>query len=414
MSIKENIRIAVFSIKTNMMRSLLTMLGIIIGVASVIAVITVGDGGRDYIVGMIRDMGNSAIALTVNTKTASEDDYFNDRDIEAIKKLEGVQYATMQSMAMCQINVNDQTGFLMGIGGNTDMQMLMRTPCLYGRYFTEEEYSQGRNVAVIDVGSAMQIFGKKDVVGETIHCKYEDVTVPIKIIGVVDIMASYGLNTDDMMNSMASMTGGMQMMSCMALMPATATVNIGGKADRYDTINITCKDESQLDGIGASALNFVRSLHGNYEKDCYTVTNYATYIDLLDTVINVFTVFIAAVSAISLIVGGIGVMNIMLVSITERTREIGIRKSLGAKTGTILFQFLTESVILCLIGGSIGLLLGVASAALVSYIMEVPLAVKPSTVAIAIGFSSFIGIVFGVYPARRAAKMPPIEALRRD
>lgn len=414
MSIKENIRIAVFSIKTNMMRSLLTMLGIIIGVASVIAVITVGDGGRDYIVGMIRNMGNSAIALTVNINVASDDDYFTDRDIEAIKKLDGVQYASMQSMAMCQITVNEQTGILMGIGGNTDMQMLMRTACLYGRYFTEEEYAQGKNVCVIDVGSAVQVFGKKNVVGEYLHCKVNDIIVPIKIIGVVDIMASYGMNTEDMMNSMSSMSGGMQVMSCMALMPATVIGNLGGSSNRYDTVNITCYDESQLDGIGASALNYVRSLHGNYDKECYSVTNYATYIDLLDTVINVFTIFIAAVSAISLVVGGIGVMNIMLVSITERTREIGIRKSLGAKTGTILFQFLTESVILCLIGGSIGLLIGVASAALVSYIMAVPLAVKFSTVAIAIGFSSAIGIVFGVYPARRAAKMPPIEALRRD
>ncbi len=241
-----------------------------------------------------------------------------------------------------------------------------------------------------------------------------DITIPLKIIGVVDLMASYGMDTDEMMNSMSSMTGGMQMMSCMALMPATLMDSFGGKSNHYETINVTCFDESQLDGVGASALNYVRSLHGNYDKDCYTVTNYATYIDLLDTVINVFTIFIAAVSAISLIVGGIGVMNIMLVSITERTREIGIRKSLGAKTGTIMFQFLTESVILCLIGGAIGLLLGVASAALVSHIMDVPLAVKFSTVAIAIGFSSLIGIVFGVYPARRAAKMPPIEALRRD
>lgn len=414
MSIKENIRIAVFSIKSNMMRSLLTMLGIIIGVASVIAVITVGDGGRDYIVGMIRNMGSSAIALTVNTKVASDDDYFTDRDIAAIKKLDGVQYATMQSMAMCQISVNEQNGFLMGIGCNTDMQMLMRTACLYGRYFTEEEYVQGKNVCVIDVGGAMQLFGKKNVVGEYIHCKSNDVTVPVKIIGVVDIMASYGMNTDDLMNSFSSMGGGMQVMSCMALMPATIMSSIGGNSNRYETVNITCIDENQLDGIGASALNYVRSLHGNYDKECYSVTNYATYIDLLDTVINVFTIFIAAVSAISLLVGGIGVMNIMLVSITERTREIGIRKSLGAKTATILFQFLTESVILCLIGGSIGLLLGIASAALVSYIMDVPLAVKFSTVAIAIGFSSAIGIIFGVYPARRAAKMPPIEALRRD
>ncbi|MGN1161249.1 MAG: ABC transporter permease [Candidatus Fimenecus sp.] len=414
MNIKENIRIAIFSIKTNLMRSLLTMLGIIIGVASVIAVITVGNGGRDYIVGMIRDMGNSAIALTVNTRTADDEDYFTNQDIEAVKKLDGVQYASMQSMTMCQVTANDEKGFLMGVGCNTDMQMIIKSPCLYGRFFTEEEYDNGKYVGVIDVGSAMQVFGRKNVVGEYLHCTANDITVSIKIIGVIDIMASMNLDTEEMMNSMSSM-GGMQMMSCMMLMPAPIVSMLNGSSvNRYDTINITAVDESMLDGIGAAAINYIRSIHDNYEKDCYTVTNMATYIDLLDTVINVFTIFIAAVSAISLVVGGIGVMNIMLVSITERTREIGIRKALGAKTGTILFQFLTESVILCLIGGIIGLLLGVAGAALVSYIMNVPLAVKPSTVALAVGFSSAIGIIFGVYPARRAAKLPPIEALRRD
>lgn len=223
------------------------------------------------------------------------------------------------------------------------------------------------------------------------------------------------MDTEDYMEQMSSMMGGMQMTSCMMIMPAPVVTEINGSTqNRYDTINITAVDESQLDGIGTAAINYIRSLHDNFEKDCYTVTNMATYIDLLDTVINVFTIFIAAVSAISLIVGGIGVMNIMLVSITERTREIGIRKALGAKTGTIMFQFLTESIILCLIGGLIGFLLGVAMAAFVSYLMNVPLAVQPSTVALAVGFSSAIGIIFGVYPARRAAKMPPIEALRRD
>lgn len=413
MSIKENIRIAIFSIKTNMMRSLLTMLGIIIGVASVIAVITVGDGGRDYIVGMIRDMGNSAIALTVNTRIASDDDYFTDNDINAIKKLDGVDYASMQVISMSQMTVNDETGFLIGIGCNTDMQMIMQSPCLYGRFFTEEEYNENKYVCVIDATSAYSAFGRKDVVGESIHCTINGVTVPIKIIGVVNVMSVMNLDTEDLAASMSSM-GGAQIMSCMVLFPAGVANEINGVKGKYDTINITAKDENLLDGIGASAINYIRSLHGNFDKDCYTVTNMATYIDLLDTVINVFTIFITAVSAISLVVGGIGVMNIMLVSITERTREIGIRKSLGAKTGTILFQFLTESVILCLIGGTIGLLLGVASAALVSYIMNVPLAVKFSTVAIAIGFSSAIGIIFGVYPAKRAAKMPPIEALRRD
>ena len=415
MNIRENIRIAVFSIRTNLMRSLLTMLGIIIGVASVIAIVTVGNGGRDYIVGMIRDMGNSAISLTVNATYADEEDYFTDEDIAAIKKLDGVQYASMQSIAMCQMTSNDKTGILMGIGCNTDMAMLMRTPLLYGRFFTEEEYAEGKNVGVIDVGSALQLFGKKDVVGEYVYCTSNDLTISVKIVGVVDIMASMNLDTEELMSSMGAMMGNMQMTSCMLLMPASVTATINGvRNNRYDMLQITAYDEEMLDGIGTAAINYVRSLHDNYEKDCYTVTNMATYIDLLDTVINVFTIFIAAVSAISLVVGGIGVMNIMLVSITERTREIGIRKALGAKTGTIMFQFLTESIILCLIGGVIGLLLGVAAAAFVSYIMNVPLYVEPSTILLAVGFSSAIGIIFGVYPAKRAANLPPIEALRRD
>ncbi len=415
MNIRENIRIAVFSIKTNLMRSLLTMLGIIIGVASVIAIVTVGNGGRDYIVGMIRDMGSSAISLTVNANYADDEDYFTDADIAAIKKIDGVQYASMQSIAMCQMSSNDKTGILMGIGCNTDMQMLMQTPLIYGRFFTEEEYLEGKQVGVIDVGSALQLYGKRDVVGEYVYCTSNDLTISVKIVGVVDIMASMNMDTEELMSSMGSMMGGMQMTSCMLLMPASVTATINGtRTNRYDMLQITAYDEAMLDGIGTAAINYVRSLHDNYEKDCYAVTNMATYIDLLDTVINVFTIFIAAVSAISLVVGGIGVMNIMLVSITERTREIGIRKALGAKTGTIMFQFLTESIILCLIGGVIGLLLGVAAAAFVSYIMNVPLFVEPSTILLAVGFSSAIGIIFGVYPAKRAANLPPIEALRRD
>ena len=313
------------------------------------------------------------------------------------------------------MTANDMNGFLMGIGGNTDMQNIMQTPCLYGRFYTQEEYDEGKNVGVIDAGSALQAFGRKDVVGEYVYCTANDLTFSIKIVGVVDVMSSMNLDTEDLMESMSASMGGMQMMSCMIVMPATLVSDLNGSSQgKYEVINITAVDESQLDGIGAAAINYIRSLHDNFGEDCYTVTNMATYIDLLDTVINVFTIFIAAVSAISLLVGGIGVMNIMLVSITERTREIGIRKALGAKTGTIMFQFLTESIILCLIGGIIGLLLGVAMAAFVSYIMKVPLAVEFSTVALAVGFSSAIGIIFGVYPARRAAKMPPIEALRRD
>ncbi len=413
MDIRENIRIAIFSIRTNLMRSLLTMLGIIIGVGSVIAIITVGNGSRDYIIGMIRDMGNSAINIMVDSQTAQPSDYITMEDVKAIKALDTVDHVSPYVMTMGSMQVNDKTAIGILVGGNTDLRYVTSGDCIYGRYFNEAEYEAGRPVGVIDATSARQLFGKSDVVGEYVNFTYNDVVTRIKIVGVTDMASSFGMDSEEIMESMQAMGGG-QMASGMLMVPSTLSAQVMGVSDCFDTIYIMANDENDLEGAGSAALNRLRARHNNSDRDCYIVTNMATYIDLLDTVINIFTIFIAAVSAISLVVGGIGVMNIMLVSITERTREIGIRKALGAKTSTILFQFLTESIILCLIGGLIGLLLGVFGAAVVSHWMSIPLEVKPSTVAIAIGFSTAIGVIFGVYPARRAAKMPPIEALRRD
>ena len=415
MNIRENIRIAIFSIRTNLMRSLLTMLGIIIGVSSVIAIITVGDGGRDYIIGMIRDMGASAISITVDSSVAEPTDYITSADIAAIKQLDGVDYASPILMGMGAIATDSESGLGITIGANPDAQKIMKTDCLYGRFFTEEEYASAKPVGIIDNGSALMLFGREDVVGEEIKYTYNGITVGIRIIGVGDNgMSMFGGNSESAMESMSALTGGSSVKYCSMMIPATLSLQILGADDRFESVYITANDESQLESAGNSAQNLIRARHNNFERECYTVVNMATYIDLLDSVIHIFTIFIAAVSAISLIVGGIGVMNIMLVSITERTREIGIRKALGAKTGTILFQFLTESVILCMIGGIIGLIIGVVGATLVANIMHVPLTVKLSTIALAVGFSSAIGIIFGVYPARRAALMPPIEALRRE
>lgn len=413
MNIKENIRIAIFSIRTNLMRSLLTMLGIIIGVSSVIAVVTVGNGGRDYIVGMIKEMGSNAITIAVDATTATNSDYITDNDINAIKSLDAVQYISPMVMSMGTISTEKETGMGILIGGNDELRYVMSSDCIYGRYFTKAEADAGKAVCVIDSTSAMSFFGKKNCVGEYINFTYNDIATSVKIIGVTDMASAFGSDSEKMMESMQAM-GGTAIASAMLMVPSNFSSEIMGGGDRYDTVYIIASNENELDDAGNAALNRIRARHNNYDKDCYILTNMATYIELLDTVINVFTIFIAAVSAISLVVGGIGVMNIMLVSITERTREIGIRKALGAKTSTILFQFLTESIILCLIGGAIGLLLGIAGAALVSSIMNVPLKVELSTIILALGFSTAIGVVFGVYPARRAAKMPPIEALRRD
>ncbi len=413
MDIRENIRIAVFSIKSNMMRSLLTMLGIIIGVASVIAIITIGDGGRDYIVDMIEDMGSDAIQIMVNATTAEPSDYLTEADIKSIKKLDNVKYCSPYEYSFGQVTTRNYDSFVFAIAGNEDIFRINKIATKYGRNWTKAEYEQGKYVCVISTITAKDAFGKENCVGETLNYTVNEQTIPLKVIGVVD-MAEMMQMSDEQMASMdmTQMMGGMSM--GMIGIPATLNAQLNNKVDQYTTIFFMAEEGADLQNTGESALNLVKTRHASFDDSMYTLSIMATYIDLLDSVINIFTTFIAAVSAISLLVGGIGVMNIMLVSVTERTREIGIRKALGAKTSTIMFQFLTESVILCLIGGFIGLVLGVSGALGVAAYLKIPIGVKASTVAIAVGFSSAIGIFFGIYPAKRAAQLTPIEALRRD
>ncbi len=413
MNIIENIRIAIFSIKTNIMRSLLTMLGIIIGVASVIAVVTVGNGGRDYIIDMLSSMGSSMITITVKSE-AAPDEFISNADIKALKNIDGVECISPMGYAIGS-GSTDRVGIDMAIaiGGNTDLQTVMMAKTKQGRFFSEEEYDSAAKVCVMPNIMASLIFGTTDCVGKYFNLNINNQTVQLKVIGLYDAAASEDM-TDMMMESMAGMANMDMASAAMLLVPQTLLDNINGVADRYNMIYVTAEDDSQLDAIGNIVSNVLYSRNNNFGSDIYLVQNMATYIDMLDSVIRILTIFIAGVSAISLLVGGIGVMNIMLVSVTERTREIGIRKSLGAKTSTIMFQFLTESVILCLIGGVIGLMLGVVGAYSIASIMDISVSLQVSTVLIAVGFSSAIGIFFGIYPARRAAKMLPIDALRHE
>ena len=401
MNIKENIRIAIFSIKTNLMRSLLTMLGIIIGVAAVIAIITLGNGGRDYIVGMIKNMGSSVINISINSKETNASDYITAEDIKAIKNLDSVAYVSQVTMSVGNVTTKHNESLGLAIAGNSDLGNMMSAGMLSGRFFTEEEYESGARVAVLDSISAKLLFGYSDPVGEKLSFTVSDQTVQIKVIGIIDASMLSG-SSSNMSETMSSYMSDAQT-GCSIIIPATlADALNGNSAGRYEMCYIMAKSDSELDAAGSAAMNLLYTRHGNFGKNAYSLINMATYIDLLDTVIN----------AISLLVGGIGVMNIMLVTVTERTREIGIRKALGAKTSTILFQFLTESVILCLLGGLIGLILGSVGAFAVASYMNIPIEMKFSTIVIAVGFSTAIGVFFGIYPARRAAKMQPIDALR--
>ncbi|MBQ7580479.1 MAG: ABC transporter permease [Clostridia bacterium] len=423
MSIIENIRIAIFSIKTNLMRSVLTMLGIIIGVASVIAIITVGNGGKDYIVNLINEMNSNTVTLQV-ASNAETDEYITSEDINKIKNVDSISYVSPMVYRFCSASSSENKALCFIMAGNADLKQLMNITILKGRFFTADEYRNASNVCVIPEIGAMTMFGKMDCLGESITIKVNGQSRVLKVIGITntDITATSGdtSNTVERFEERAAELEGdfgesMSSTNMIALVvPCTVTDQLIGRSGLYQMIYLSSNDSSQLASIGNAAKNILYARHGNFGSDTYSVVNMESYANLADKIINILTTFIAGISAISLVVGGIGVMNIMLVSVTERTREIGIRKALGAKTSAILLQFLTESVILCLIGGVVGFILGVALAAIVAAFAGIPIAIKLSTVVIAVGFSSAVGIFFGIYPARKAARMLPIEALRRE
>lgn len=416
MNISESLKIAVKCIKANWMRSLLTMLGIIIGITSVIMIVGAGTGVRDYIVGLIEDMGSNAVLVSVDTTQAQDNDYITLDDVANIKqKVNGVERCSPMLMGFGQATV-DKTATeatVMMVGVNSDVQFAMTSTCEYGRFFTDEEYDANSPVAVMGIESAKNVYGYEDVTNEYVTVTSSGKSMKIKVCGVANV------------DNLTSSLGGSSSMSTMfqtnsdkpiiaLFMPCTTLTQITGAKANLSSVFVIAEEGADYDAIGNATVNYLKAVHGNYSNGLYTSQNMATYINIVDIIMNVLTIFIAGVGAISLIVGGIGVMNIMLVSVTERTREIGIRKSLGAKTRTITMQFLTESIILCLIGGIIGVVLGVAGAFAACSIIDIQPKITVWLVALALLFSSGVGLFFGIYPARKAAQLSPIDALRSE
>ena len=416
MNITESLKIAIKCIKANWMRSLLTMLGIIIGITSVIMIVGAGTGVRDYIVGLIQDMGSNAVLVSVDETQATDNDYITLDDVSNIKnKVNGVERCSPMLMgfgrAVVTKTATEATVLMVGV--NSDVQFALTNTCNYGRFFTDEEYEANAPIAVMGLESAKTVFGYEDATNESITVSSSGKSMNIKVCGIANV------------DSLASTLGGSGGVSSMLksssdtplialFMPCTTLTQITGTSTNLSNVFVIAKEGADYDAVGNATVNYLKAAHRNYQKGMYTAQNMATYIEIVDIVMQVLTIFIAGVGAISLIVGGIGVMNIMLVSVTERTREIGIRKSLGAKTGVITMQFLTESVILCLIGGLIGVFLGVAGAFGACAIIDIQPKISIWLIIIALLFSSGTGLFFGIYPARKAAKLSPIEALRSE
>lgn len=416
MNINESLKIAVKCIRANWMRSLLTMLGIIIGISSVIMIIGAGTGVRDYIVGLIEDMGSNAVLVSVDATSATDNDYITLDDVENIKtKVKGVERCSPMLMGFGRATIDksakEATAMLVGV--NSDVQFALTDSCEYGRFFTDEEYDANAPVAVIGTNSAEMAFGYEDVTNEYITVSSSGKSMKVKICGVANIdQLTSSMGGSSSMSNLFS-TGSENIVVALFI-PCTTLTQITGADAQLSSVFVIAEEGYDYDAVGNATVNYLKSAHGNYSQSMYTAQNMATYVEIVDIIMSVLTAFIACVGAISLIVGGIGVMNIMLVSVTERTREIGIRKSLGAKTRVITLQFLTESIILCLIGGAIGVTIGIVGAFAACSIIDITPNITWWLIVVALLFSCGVGLFFGIYPARKAAQMSPIDALRSE
>ncbi|MBE6066641.1 MAG: FtsX-like permease family protein [Clostridium lundense] len=402
MSFFENFKIALDSIRSNKLRSLLTMLGIIIGISSVITIVSLGQGGQSTITGEFEKIGSTSVSIRVDTQKANKSDYITMEDIDQIRdKISSVKYITptLQKQGVITSNKESKRAYI--TGGNEELQYVRNLEIVYGRFFSEREHIEGKSVIVVDEVAARKLFGYEDVVGKTIKVGSKNSPKQALIIGVIK-------------SEMEMFGGDDENIPAMVMAPVTLVQELYGSDNLIDSILISATSKELSETAGNSVLNILESRHNNKGRDIYKAEALMKQLEQINKVIGIFTAFIGAVAAISLMVGGIGVMNIMLVSVTERTREIGIRKAIGATTGTILLQFLTESVIISVVGGIIGMLLGVIGANIIGSFANIVPEVSWVVVASTILFSSAVGIFFGIYPAKKAAQMDPIDALRYE
>ncbi|NLJ88190.1 MAG: FtsX-like permease family protein [Epulopiscium sp.] len=403
MNFLESLKSALRNLTSNKMRSFLTMLGIIIGIGSVIMITSIGAGSQAAITSEFDKLGVGLLQIRMkswdNVKTR---DLLTLDDVELIKKHPEVKNATPYIEAWgISIKLKnpkeEKSGYI--IGANEEYRFITSPDMLYGRFIIESDCKAKSKVAVIDEVLAEKVFGRKDVIGESITVNIWRGNFKFTVIGVTK-------NANAALESMM----GDQMPS--SIIVPIQTVNDMFFIDYLDYIFVTVKNSDTMQQTAIELNKMLEIKHRN--EDVYYISSFAEELEMVNQVLGIITAFISFVAGISLFVGGIGVMNIMLVTVTERTREIGIRKSLGARNKDIKKQFLIEAVILTVIGGIMGIIFGFLGGMAVGSMMKITPRVSFFSILVTVGVSSIVGIIAGVYPANKAAKLDPIEALRYE
>lgn len=397
---------------SNPLRSLLTMLGIIIGVASVMVMMSIGEGAKAQIEAQISSVGTNVLNLQPGSMNRGGRNHgggsarpFNEADISAIGQLSFVEEVTGTLSGQANA-VSEAANWTTSIqGGTSSFFSVNNWPAVEGRIFTEQEVQGGAAVALLGKTAATNLFPRGDALGQRIRVN----GVPIEIIGILETKGQgggggMGRDRDDIIIAPLSMvrnrvTGGNRWVS-----RHVSNIQVLVQ-DGYDVIE--AQDEL------ATIMRERRRVEPGAE-DNFSVINFADMIKQRAAVAENMSMLLAFTAAVSLIVGGVGVMNIMLVSVTERTREIGLRMAVGARGGDILLQFLVEAVVLCTLGGLIGMAIGWIGVYAYAQIAAAPMLVSPIIVATALGAAASVGLIFGFFPARRAAQLDPIQALRYD
>jgi len=392
-------RVALKSLQANKARSLLAMLGIIIGIAAVISMLAIGAGAQEQIMSRISSMGTNLLSIRPGqmrfrgVSSGSEDTLTLDDAMALLEEIEEVEAVSPVVNGNAQLKYYDANTNVQIYGTAVTYPSIRNYEVEYGRFFTESEVMGRMRVVVIGSETASDLGLTEASLEESIKLK----GLNFRLIGILKEKGEGGfMSSDDM-----------------AMIPYTTAMNTVFGMDSLNGVDVRVADGVDTVMVEEGITTLLRTRHGigTGEEDDFRVFDQAEILETASAASQTFTVLLGAIASISLLVGGIGIMNIMLVTVTERTREIGIRKAIGAKGRDILLQFLLESIVMCGIGGFIGAGLGIGASELIGSMSDFTTSIQVSSIIVAITFSGSVGIFFGYYPARRAALLDPVDAL---